>query len=134
MGELLVIWLWICNNICEKSINSIKNLINKNTCAVLVEPIQGEGGIVTPKTGWLKQLRDLCTENNVLLILDEIQSGLARTGKLFAYQHENIEPERNYLRFSIDSLWLLSICHTNRQQYRQDNSSRSSMRNRLMCY
>ena len=82
-----------CNNICEKSISSIKNLINKNTCAVLVEPIQGEGGIVTPKTGWLKQLRDLCTENNVLLILDEIQSGLARTGKLFAYQHEDIEPD-----------------------------------------
>ena len=59
----------------------------------MVEPIQGEGGIVTPKTGWLKQLRDLCTENNVLLILDEIQSGLARTGKLFAYQHEDIKPD-----------------------------------------
>ena len=82
-----------CSRICEKSIQSIKNLINKNTCAVLVEPIQGEGGIITPQDGWLKQLRALCDENNVLLILDEIQSGLGRTGKMFAYEHEGIKPD-----------------------------------------
>lgn len=82
-----------CSRICEKSIQSVKNLINKNTCAVLVEPIQGEGGIITPQDGWLKQLRALCDENNVLLILDEIQSGLGRTGKMFAYEHEGIKPD-----------------------------------------
>ena len=82
-----------CSKICEKSIQSIKNLINKNTCAVLVEPIQGEGGIITPQDGWLKQLRALCDENNILLILDEIQSGLGRTGKMFAYEHEGIKPD-----------------------------------------
>ena len=67
--------------------------INKNTCAILIEPIQGEAGIRVPEDGWLKKIRDLCTENNVLLILDEIQSGLGRTGKLFAYEHENIKPD-----------------------------------------
>ena len=82
-----------CSKICEKSIQSIKNAINHNTCAVLVEPIQGEGGIITPQDGWLRQLRDLCDENNVLLILDEIQSGLGRTGKMFAYEHEGIKPD-----------------------------------------
>ena len=82
-----------CSKICEKSIQSIKKSINHNTCAVLVEPIQGEGGIITPQDGWLRQLRDLCDENNVLLILDEIQSGLGRTGKMFAYEHEGIKPD-----------------------------------------
>ena len=82
-----------CSKVCETSINSIKNLINENTCAVIVEPIQGEGGIITPQKGWLEQLRKLCTDNNILLILDEIQSGLARTGELFAFQHENIMPD-----------------------------------------
>ena len=82
-----------CSKICEESINSFESLITDNTCAILVEPIQGEGGIITPKTGWLKQLREVCTQNNILLILDEIQSGLGRTGKLFAYEHENIQPD-----------------------------------------
>ena len=82
-----------CSKICEKSIQSIKKAINHNTCAVLVEPIQGEGGIITPQDGWLMQLRDLCDKNNVLLILDEIQSGLGRTGKMFAYEHEGIKPD-----------------------------------------
>ena len=82
-----------CSKVCENSIRSIKNAINNNTCAVIVEPIQGEGGIITPQSGWLKQLRELCNENNVLLILDEIQSGLGRTGKLFAFEHENIKPD-----------------------------------------
>jgi len=82
-----------CSKICEKSIQSIKKAINHNTCAVLVEPIQGEGGIITPQDGWLRQLRDLCDQNNVLLILDEIQSGLGRTGKMFAYEHEGIKPD-----------------------------------------
>ena len=82
-----------CMETCSLSIESFKSKINKNTCAILVEPIQGEGGIIVPKDGWLKQLRELCDNNNILLILDEIQSGLGRTGKLFAFEHENIKPD-----------------------------------------
>ena len=67
--------------------------ITPNTCAVLVEPIQGEAGIIMPPEGWLKDLRRICKENNVLLILDEIQSGLGRTGKMFAHQHEDIQSD-----------------------------------------
>ena len=77
----------------DESIKSFESKINKNTCAILIEPIQGEAGIRVPEDGWLKRIRDLCDDNNVRLILDEIQSGLGRTGKLFAYEHENIRPD-----------------------------------------
>ncbi len=72
---------------------SIEAAITKNTVAVLIEPIQGEGGIIIPEDGYLKKLRNICTENNVLLMLDEIQTGLGRTGKMFAYEHEQIRPD-----------------------------------------
>jgi ornithine--oxo-acid transaminase len=58
-----------------------------------VEPIQGEGGVIIPPDGFLRDLRDICTRNNVLLIADEIQTGLCRTGKLFACDHENVDPD-----------------------------------------
>ena len=74
-------------------IESAAAAIDGNTCAVLVEPIQGEAGIVVPPAGFLRQLRALCDERGVLLILDEIQSGLGRTGEWFAYQHEGIRPD-----------------------------------------
>lgn len=74
-------------------IESVQSLINENTCAVLMEPIQGEGGVVIPPDGFLKSLRALCDEHNVMMILDEIQSGLGRTGKMFAFQHEDIRPD-----------------------------------------
>lgn len=61
--------------------------------AVLVEPVQGEGGVVVPPAGYLEQLRALCDEHSALLMLDEVQSGMARTGKLFAFQHENVQPD-----------------------------------------
>ena len=60
---------------------------------MLVEPIQGEGGVIIPPKGYLKGLREACDQNRVLLILDEIQSGLGRTGKLFAFEHEGIRPD-----------------------------------------
>ena len=63
------------------------------TAAVLVEPIQGEGGVILPPKGYLRALRQVCDENRVLLVLDEIQSGLGRTGKLFAFEHEGIRPD-----------------------------------------
>lgn len=67
--------------------------ITPNTAAFLVEPIQGEGGIIVPPIGYLKKVREICDRHNVLLILDEIQTGLGRTGKLFAEEHEGIESD-----------------------------------------
>jgi ornithine--oxo-acid transaminase len=72
---------------------ALRAAITPNTCAFLVEPIQGEAGIVIPPAGFLKEAAKLCQENRVLLMLDEIQSGLGRTGKLFAYMHEGISPD-----------------------------------------
>jgi ornithine aminotransferase len=72
---------------------SLDTAINANTCAVLIEPVQGEAGIITPPAGFLRAVRELCTRRNVLLIIDEIQSGLGRTGAWFAYMHEGIRPD-----------------------------------------
>ena len=74
-------------------IDAVAAKVNANTCALLVEPIQGEAGVVLPHAGFLKQLRELCDRENVLLFLDEIQSGLGRTGKLFAFEHEGVRPD-----------------------------------------
>jgi ornithine--oxo-acid transaminase len=74
-------------------IAALRAAINPNTCAFLVEPVQGEAGIVIPPAGFLRQAAELCRKNRVLLIADEIQSGLGRTGKLFAYMHEGIRPD-----------------------------------------
>ena len=67
--------------------------ISERTVAVLVEPIQGEAGVIVPPRGWLAGLRRLCDEKRILLLLDEVQSGLGRTGACFAYQHENVLPD-----------------------------------------
>jgi ornithine--oxo-acid transaminase len=67
--------------------------ITPYTAGVLVEPIQGEGGVIIPPDGYLTKLREICTRKNVLFISDEIQTGLCRTGKLFACDHENVEPD-----------------------------------------
>ena len=72
---------------------AINKAITPNTAAVLVEPIQGEGGVIVPPTGYLKRVSEICKANNVLLLADEIQTGLGRTGKLFAAQHENVRPD-----------------------------------------
>jgi ornithine--oxo-acid transaminase len=74
-------------------IEAVKAAITPNTAAILLEPIQGEAGIVVPPEGFLKELRKICDAQNVLLILDEIQSGLGRTGKMFAFEHEGIRPD-----------------------------------------
>ncbi len=73
--------------------SEIRAKITPNTAAVLLEPIQGEAGIVVPPDGYLKEVEQICRENNVLFIMDEIQSGLGRSGKLFAYQHEDVHPD-----------------------------------------
>ena len=74
-------------------IAALGKAIGPNTCAFVVEPIQGEAGIQIPPAGFLEQAAALCRANNALFILDEIQSGLGRTGKMFAYQHEDVEPD-----------------------------------------
>jgi len=75
------------------NIDALEAAINENTAAFLVEPIQGEGGIVVPPEGYLKAAAELCRKNNVLLIADEIQTGLGRTGKLLACEHEDVHPD-----------------------------------------
>ncbi len=74
-------------------IDAVRTAIGPNTAAVMLEPIQGEGGIIIPPDGYLKQLRELTQENGSLLIMDEIQSGLGRTGRMFAFEHEEIRPD-----------------------------------------
>jgi acetylornithine/N-succinyldiaminopimelate aminotransferase len=75
------------------NIEAVKKLINDKTAAVIVECIQCEGGIIAAEAKFLKELRDVTRENGLLLILDEVQTGLARTGKMWAYQHYDIEPD-----------------------------------------
>jgi len=75
------------------SIDALEAAINENTAAFLVEPIQGEGGIIVPPQGYLKAAETLCRRHNVLLIADEIQTGLGRTGKLLACEHEDVMPD-----------------------------------------
>ncbi|MBI4241220.1 MAG: acetylornithine transaminase [Candidatus Rokubacteria bacterium] len=74
-------------------LQAMERSIDSRTAAVLVEPIQGEGGVVVPDDGYLPGLRKLCDESGALLILDEIQTGMGRTGALWAYQHSGIEPD-----------------------------------------
>lgn len=74
-------------------LEALKNAITPNTAAFLIEPIQGEAGIIIPPEGFLKAARELCSENNVLFIADEIQAGLARTGKMFACEWEEVNPD-----------------------------------------
>ncbi len=72
---------------------ALEEAITSNTVAFLVEPIQGEGGVVVPPEGYLKEAYEICKKNNVLFMADEIQSGLGRSGKLFAFEYENIRPD-----------------------------------------
>jgi len=75
------------------NIEKLQEVISNDTAAVITEPIQGEGGVRFPPNGFLEQLRELCNEKEILLIIDEIQTGFGRTGKLFAFQHFGIVPD-----------------------------------------
>lgn len=72
---------------------ALEQAITPNTCAVITEPIQGEAGIVVPPSEWLSKVSQICKRHNVLLIVDEVQSGLGRTGKMLACHHENVDPD-----------------------------------------
>ncbi|MEN1226710.1 aminotransferase class III-fold pyridoxal phosphate-dependent enzyme, partial [Pseudomonas aeruginosa] len=74
-------------------INSASALIDDATCAVIVEPIQGEGGVVPASNAFLQGLRELCDRHNALLIFDEVQTGVGRTGELYAYMHYGVTPD-----------------------------------------
>ena len=74
-------------------LEAVRKAVDSKTCAIMLEPIQGEGGVNIPSEGYLKALREICDEKKILLILDEVQVGIGRTGKLFAYEHEGIEPD-----------------------------------------
>ena len=72
---------------------SVRAATSANTCAVIVEPIQGEAGVIVPPEGFFTELREWCSRNNILLIIDEVQAGLGRTGRWFAFEHEGIRPD-----------------------------------------
>jgi len=74
-------------------VNALQDRMDPSVCAVLLEPIQGEGGIVCPDAGYLAAVRRLCDQTGALMILDEIQTGMGRTGRLFAYEHEGVAPD-----------------------------------------
>ncbi len=81
------------NYVPFQDLSAIEKAINDSTAAVMIEPIQGEGGVHVGSPEYLMGVRDICTKRGVLLILDEVQTGLGRTGKLFCYQHTDIEPD-----------------------------------------
>jgi acetylornithine/N-succinyldiaminopimelate aminotransferase len=81
------------SNVPMNNIRALEASIDKETAAVIIEPVQGEGGIHPANGDYLKQVRELCDENNILLIYDEIQCGMGRTGKLFAKDHYDVEPD-----------------------------------------
>lgn len=74
-------------------LDAVKAVIDENTCAVVLEPVQGEGGVTAATSEFLQGVRKLCDENNALLIFDEVQSGMGRTGKLFSYMHYGVTPD-----------------------------------------
>jgi ornithine--oxo-acid transaminase len=75
------------------NLGAVKRAVNKNTVGILVEPIQGEAGVIVPDDGYVKGLREIADKNNILLAVDEIQTGFGRTGKLFCFMHDDIEPD-----------------------------------------
>jgi acetylornithine/N-succinyldiaminopimelate aminotransferase len=74
-------------------LGAVQKLITKKTCAIMVEPIQGEGGVNIGEISFIKGLREICNDNDILLIFDEVQTGIGRTGKLFAYEHFGVKPD-----------------------------------------
>lgn len=80
-------------NIPYGDVDALKAAINENTAAFMLEPIQGEGGVIVPPEGYLKEAYDICKANNVLFVADEIQTGFGRTGKMFACDHENVKAD-----------------------------------------
>ncbi|HSX04382.1 MAG TPA: ornithine--oxo-acid transaminase [Rhabdochlamydiaceae bacterium] len=98
------------------SAEALEFAINPNTCAFLVEPMQGQAGIKMAPKGWLKKVKAICKKHDILLILDEVQTGLCRTGKEFAFQHEKVEPDGLILGKSLGGGILPSSCFLGKQE------------------
>lgn len=95
-------------------IEAVRKAVTPNTCGILVEPMQGEGGMYIPRPGFLKGLRELCDKEDLMLVFDEIQVGLGRTGKMFCFQHDDIVPDALILGKAISGgLTPLSVMVTN---------------------
>jgi ornithine--oxo-acid transaminase len=95
-------------------LEAVKGAVNQNTCAILVEPMQGEGGMNIPPVGFLKGLREVADQNDLLLLFDEIQVGMGRTGRRFCFEHENVVPDGLILGKAISGgLVPLSVFITN---------------------
>ncbi len=120
------------------NIDAIKNIAenNNNVVAILVEPIQGEGGIQIPDQNYLNQLREICDQNNWLLMLDEIQTGMARTGKWFAFQHSKIKPDVMTLAKALGNGVPIGACLANEKAgdiFQPGNHGSTFGGNPLMC-
>ena len=119
-------------------IDAIKNIAenNNNVVAILVEPIQGEGGINIPHADYLNQLRDICDQNDWLLMLDEIQTGMGRTGKWFAFQHNNIQPDVMTIAKALGNGVPIGACLANEKAgdvFQPGNHGSTFGGNPLMC-
>ena len=120
------------------NIDAIKNIAenNNNVVAILVEPIQGEGGIQIPDKNYLNQLREICDQQNWLLMLDEIQTGMARTGEWFAFQHNNIQPDVMTLAKALGNGVPIGACLANEKAgevFQPGNHGSTFGGNPLMC-
>jgi len=120
------------------NIDAIKNIAenNNNVVAILVEPVQGEGGINIPDADYLQQLREICDQQNWLLMLDEIQTGMARTGEWFAFQHSNIQPDVMTLAKALGNGVPIGACLANEKAgevFQPGNHGSTFGGNPLMC-
>ena len=120
------------------NIDAVKNIAenNNNVVAILVEPIQGEGGIQIPDQNYLNQLREICDQNNWLLMLDEIQTGMARTGEWFAFQHNKIKPDVMTLAKALGNGVPIGACLANEKAgdvFQPGNHGSTFGGNPLMC-
>lgn len=111
---------------------AIENTITPNTAAVILEPIQGEGGVIVPKENYVKKISEICKKKNILLILDEVQTGNGRTGKYFAYQHTNIIPDIVTTAKSIANGFPLGVCISN-YEFDKGNHASTFGGNPLAC-
>lgn len=112
--------------------DAIEKVINQNTAAVILEPIQGESGIIVPNEDYLKKVSEICRKKKVLLILDEVQTGNGRTGKYFAYMHANIIPDIVTTAKSIANGFPLGICISN-YEFEKGNHASTFGGNPLAC-
>lgn len=113
-------------------INALEKTITPEIAAVVIEPIQGEAGVIVPDKGYLKKVEEICHKNNILLIIDEVQSGNGKTGKFFAYQHENVKPDIVTLAKGLANGIPIGVCISN---YEFDKSEHASTfgGNNLSC-